>query len=799
MISAATAHHLPVTDPAAQFRDAIRAAGLEPPEVIERGNFHRFPGVGKRNGNTAAWCKLFDDGLGGCFGDWSSGFSEHWQAKRDKPFSAMEREAFKRHVAEAQAQAEAECKARQDEAAKKAAAIWQAARPAPDDHPYLISKGIKAHGLRLHKETLVVPMRDGAELHSLQFIAADGEKRFLTGGRTAGCYFSIGTTQGAAALCIAEGFATSATIYEATQHPVAVVFSAGNLLPVAQALREKFPEMRLILCADDDLCTDGNPGMTKAREAAHAVSGLLAIPDFGSDRPDGATDLNDLHRHTGADAVRACIERAAPPDHADPGDTAGDDLKGQKSDKETIEHLAALSPLEYDRVRKDNAKALEVRPGTLDKMVATARKTDGDDDLCMADVEPWPDPIDPARLLTAISATVARFVVCNPETAHAAALWVAMTWLMDAVSIAPLAAITAPEKRCGKSQLLFILGRLSHRPLTASNISPAAMFRAIDAWRPTLLVDECDAFMRDNEELRGIINAGHTRDSAYVVRVVGEDLKPQRFSVWGAKALAGIGHLADTLMDRAIILVLRRKLPTEHVDRLRHAEDDLFQVLAAKLARFANDNRDAIRRARPDLPDSLNDRAQDNWEPLLAIADVAGGEWPELARKAALKLSGTDSPTMTIGTELLADIQELFEGKGVERIRVDDLIEALCADDEKPWATYNRGKPITPRQVAKKLSEYHISSQTIRFGSHTKKGYYLKSFEEAFARYLAPSPLPSVTPSQPSIGAASRVTDDPSRYGNKNESVTPKPLQHKACDGVTDKKGGEGKIDEVEV
>jgi hypothetical protein len=467
-------------------------------------------------------------------------------------------------------------------------------------------------------------------------------------------------------------------------------------------------------------------------------------------------------------------------------------------DAEVVKRLAALSPLEYDRQRKDIAESMGVRPGTLDKMVIAERKGDADDGMGFGDVEPWESPIDPAALLSEISGVVRRFIICQHETADAVALWVAMTWFMDVVQIAPLAVITAPEKRCGKSQLLFLLGKLSYRPLTASNISPAALFRAVDAWKPTLLVDEADSFMRENEELRGIINAGHTRDSAYVVRTVGEDFKPQKFSVWGAKALAGIGHLADTLMDRAIVLELRRKLPHENADRLRHAGVDLFDTLSEKLARFADDHRDSVRQARPELPASLNDRAQDNWEPLLAIADIAGGVWPDLGRKAALKLSGTDAPTMSTGTELLVDIQEVFETTKVDRISTAQLIEALCSEDERPWATYNRGKPISPRQVSKKLKDYGISSTTIRGGLDVYKGFKRDMFEEAFSRYLVSTLLPSATPLQTSPSAVLRVTDDPQRYGNKTLAVTPKPLARQDCYAVTDTTGVSGEIIEVE-
>lgn len=470
-------------------------------------------------------------------------------------------------------------------------------------------------------------------------------------------------------------------------------------------------------------------------------------------------------------------------------------------DKAALEWLSTLSPLEYDRVRKEQAKALGVRESTLDKMVADLRRDSNDAGLDFADVDPWPDPIQPAALLSEVADTVVRFIICQPETAHAVALWVAMTWLMDVVQVAPLAIISAPEKRCGKSLLLFLLGRLSYRPLTASNITPAALFRAVDAWRPTLLVDEADAFVKDNEELRGLLNCGHTRDSAYIVRVVGENYTPTRFNVWGAKALAGIGHLADTLMDRAVTLELRRKLPHESVERLRYAEPGLFDDLAAKLARFAEDHRDAVRRARPELPASLNDRAQDNWEPLLAIADVAGGQWPAQARKAALKLSGVDSPTMSIGTELLADIQEVFEHKRVDRISTADLIAALCDDDEKPWATYNRGKPLNPRQLSRRLAEYGIKSTTIRINYGTAKGYLLEWFEEAFSRYLASPPSTSVTASQPSNDGALRVTDRKNVTVTEKQSVTLEGAPPLDCYAVTDTKGacGGNGIIEVEV
>jgi putative DNA primase/helicase len=478
---------------------------------------------------------------------------------------------------------------------------------------------------------------------------------------------------------------------------------------------------------------------------------------------------------------------------------------GKPSDDDRLAHLAGLSDIEYDRQRDSIAKVMGIRSATLDKMVKGVRqKNSSTEGLDFDDVELWPHAVDPASLLSDLVTVINRFIICPDETAHAAALWIAMTWFMDVVQVAPLAVITAPEKRCGKSQLLFLLGRLVHRPLAASNITSAALFRAVDAWKPTLLVDEADAFMKDNEELRGLLNCGHTRDSAYIVRVVGDDHTPKRFNVWGAKALAGIGYLADTIMDRSIVLELRRKLPHEEVLRLRHAEPNLFDDLSSKLARLAADTREELRRFRPALPDALHDRAQDNWEPLLAIAELAGGDWPQKARHAALTLSGSSEDGGTIGNELLADIREVFESKPCAKISTADLIATLCDDDEKAWATYNRGKPITPRQIAKKLKEYGIASKNVRINFGVAKGFENEQFREAFARYLTPSLEVGLhryrSPEASNTGDLD-VAIPSLHSGNENQPATPKPLPIEGCSGVADISEGkpENAVIEIEI
>jgi len=453
-------------------------------------------------------------------------------------------------------------------------------------------------------------------------------------------------------------------------------------------------------------------------------------------------------------------------------------IKEKESEQETIKHLASLPPIDYDRARKTEAEKLGVSVSTLDKAVNAAKRNEIDNSG-FPNIEPWAYPVNPAELLNDISTTIHRFIVCNKETADAVALWASMTWFMDVVQVAPLAIITAPEKRCGKTQLLTILGKLSYRPLSASNISSASLYRCIEAWQPTLLLDETDAFMRENEELRGVINSGHSRDNAYVIRTVGDDFTPKRFSTWGAKALSGIGNLSDTLMDRAIILELRRKLSHENVDRLRYAEPDLFLTLSRKISRFADDYRGQVRQTRPILSDVLNDRQQDNWEPLLAIAGCAGSQWIERANQAALKLSDKDK-SASISNELLADIQEIFESKRVNKIRSEELICSLVSNDMNAWATYNRGKPLSPRQLASKLREYGIQPKLVRNGHDVFRGFELAQFEESFSRYLTPSL--SVTALQPNSNNALRVTDEKSVTATDAASVT----NSDSCNNVTD-------------
>ena len=287
-------------DPVAEFRQAIAAAGLTAPDHIEAdGKLHRFRTGGS---GTSGYYTLHLDGLpAGHFGDWRSGHAETWRANIGRPLTTAEHRENKARIAAMKKQREAAEAEQRAKARERAAAIWHAAEPATD-HAHLQRKGVKAHGLRVHDGLLTVPLHADGALQSLQFIKSDGEKRFLTGGRTAGCYFMIGDP--GATVCIAEGYATAASIHEAAGYACAVAFSAGNLQSVAKTIKTDFPTARLIVCADND-ATAGNPGLTAAKEAARATGAGLAVPPtFG--------DFNDMHQASGLEAVREAIAAEQP-------------------------------------------------------------------------------------------------------------------------------------------------------------------------------------------------------------------------------------------------------------------------------------------------------------------------------------------------------------------------------------------------------------------------------------------------------------------------------------------------------
>ena len=319
-----------------QFSQAMSDAGITPPaDLIGDGTLHRFP-LSDRPDDDAGWYVLHLDEIpAGAFGDWRTGVKINWSAKADSStFSPEEIRHLRNRQRDAKAAAEAQRKTLAAEVAEKAKSMWSGADPAPADHPYLVNKGVKSYGLRTYKDSLLIHLSVDGKIISLQMIFPDGKKVFLKNSFSAGGAFVIGSLTDAPIIVIGEGYATLASIHEATGYPAVVAFNAGNLPEVSRKVRNRFPGADIIIAGDDDHRTDGNPGATTARAVADAIKGRLALPDFGDDRGDKDTDFNDLATRRGLEVVAAQIEAVAnppkpkiepppivPPVPATPGDT----------------------------------------------------------------------------------------------------------------------------------------------------------------------------------------------------------------------------------------------------------------------------------------------------------------------------------------------------------------------------------------------------------------------------------------------------------------------------------------------
>lgn len=281
----------------ADFAAAIAAAGLGHPEIVADGRLHRFRAAEDRHGTRNAWYVLHLDGKpSGAFGSWKTGESHTWTATGERPDPAHLAD-IRRMVEQARRQRDAETRERHAAAALRAAAQWESAGPADPSHAYLVAKGIRPHGIRQQGIALVVPVLVGGTLASVQTVLPDGTKRFLSGGRIAGGYFLIDDATRRPEILIAEGFATAATLHEEIGAAVYVAFNAGNLAPVARTVRALHPKGDIVVCADNDAWTDGNPGVAKAKEAAIAIGARLLVPDFaGLDLSARPTDWNDWYR-----------------------------------------------------------------------------------------------------------------------------------------------------------------------------------------------------------------------------------------------------------------------------------------------------------------------------------------------------------------------------------------------------------------------------------------------------------------------------------------------------------------------
>jgi hypothetical protein len=439
------------------------------------------------------------------------------------------------------------------------------------------------------------------------------------------------------------------------------------------------------------------------------------------------------------------------------------------------------------------AKKLGIRPGALEEECKPAAAAGNDRSIIIADPEPWPDEVDGEKLLSDICLVIRTYVSLTENEAITVALWVVLTHVEAYVDTLPILGITSPEKRCGKTTLLKILIRLVKRNFPVSSLTAATIYRIVEEGRPTLIIDEADAFLKDNEELRGILNSGHQRDMAFVARCNMVTGSPEKFSTWCPKAIAKIGKLPETLADRSLPIALKRKTKGDDTKKLRKADFPAMIPLCRQAFRWGQDNGPKLQSVEVSLS---SDRAEDNWEPLLAIAKLCGDDWYKKACRVAADLS-SDEPDDSVSSVLIRSLQRIVRGSPQEKLfPADDLATELNKDKEAPWADWKNG--LTVHKLGRILTDYGVKSVQRRHKGEPKRGYLrddegaIKGLNSVFERYLSrltPKNEPqSVTPSADQVSEPiGGVTDF------KTQSVTSQieEIKRDGCNQVSEPIGGQ--------
>jgi putative DNA primase/helicase len=422
-------------------------------------------------------------------------------------------------------------------------------------------------------------------------------------------------------------------------------------------------------------------------------------------------------------------------------------VKGKHaSDEEAFKRLAALSRTDYDRCRNVEARKLGIRPGTLDREVDARRPQDNGNaqgtTVEFSEIEPWKATVNGADVLDEVARRFGYYVALPPHAADAIALWTGHTHAFEAFVHTPRLNFRSPDKGCGKTTVLDVCATMCPRPCRTENMTAAVLFRLVESHRPILLLDEVDSYLNDSEELRGLLNAGHKR-GAKAYRCEGENNEVRSFAAFTPAALAGIGALPGTLHDRSIIVGLTRAKPGEFAARFDSRLIEYETKLCRKLACWASDNFEKLRQCDPKLPGTAFNRLADNWRPLFAIAEVAGGDWPQRCADAFTALTTTvDLDAQGVGTLLLSDIASLFAAEDTDKLPSSKIAESLAEMEGRPWAEWGKQRRhISTNQLANLLRRFGIAPKGIRVGDETPRGYVIDDFEEAFERYLPKSPL----------------------------------------------------------
>ena len=469
-----------------------------------------------------------------------------------------------------------------------------------------------------------------------------------------------------------------------------------------------------------------------------------------------------------------------------------------------LSKLRAEDPANWQRARA-MLKAIDgVTSGDLDRATAPAGESgDGRQGRPVEwdDPEPWPEPVDGAVLLSGIAAFVRRHIWIDEPCVDALALWAVMTWIHDRLEISTFANLTNATKRCGKSLLLELLGELVYRPQPLSGqVTGAVLFRMVELHSPTLMLDEADTYIRDDEAVRGIVNGSQRRALAYIPRCVEPDFQPRLFGTWCPKLIAGIGGIPDTIRDRSLVVRLERKPAAARLDPWRERDREAVKALRGQIARWTEDNAGRIVAglSAVEFPSGLHDRARDAWESLLAIANAAGGEWVGTggrAWKACEHFAAAGECDEGGAREmLLADLYAIFETAGwPEAIPSVTIVERLRDMEARPWSEWKRWKPITVRQLASLLRPFDVHPRNHRAPGGQSKAYFLAALRPVFDAYLPgagefnPSRRPNALKQGISVNSHPSRPETAGRFENHGN-----PYRNGVWDVGTDRNPGSG-------
>ena len=558
-------------------------------------------------------------------------------------------------------------------------------------HPFLKRFSIQDYSVKAYCGTTGIPGRqhdaaialplfntEGERIDTALFVAdedGDVNRSYVTGASKKGAYFVIGKSdelRQARKIYITPDITSAFSINLATGHTVVVPCGYISVAPVCDDFSVRYKDQERVLCLDG---TIGKSHFRSWEKVAERTNTTVTIIDELDPETGEALSLNDVHALHGLDRLAKLIDKDS-----------------------------------WNQERESSAQAIR-----------------------NADLS-WPHPVvDSRHLLRKTIDAIKKHNVMRRHQARAIALWIFYSYVFDIFTHAPILLVHSPIRGCGKTTAASLLTYLVNKPSPTANLTPAALYHEIKENSPTLIIDEADRFIHGANDLVGILNAGHTRATAYVTRFIGG--KNQRYNVFCPKVIAMIGMPPDTIYDRSVAIKMARKTPDEHIEPLdsewRSRE---LRILQAQIHRWANDNRERIRETKVEANLLGGGRMEDNWRPLLRIAKAIGEECYEAALDAAKALIPTTSNGLI--TQLLDDIAQAFNTISHDKISSAQLVELLCSEPERPWATFNNGRPIGYHQLASLLDEFDIKSDNVRFASgKVLKGYRHEWFLDAFARY----------------------------------------------------------------